>query len=119
MTPHQRELGNLRDCFPHMTDAELAANLNHPKLPTWALAAYQDEVNRRSAIAARLASTATERRFRVQPIGGRYQVQHALGSRWVWGSSIAHETPREARAEAFRLAARWLRKTGNTATVED
>ena len=62
----------------------------------------------------------TERHFRVMPIGRRYQPQHTnTEGRWVWATSKAYDTPREAKAEAYRLAARWLGKAGQTARVLD
>lgn len=64
--------------------------------------------------------TITECQFRVMPIGSRYQPQYlASNGLWVWANSTAYATPREAKAAAYKLAARWLGKAGNTARVHD
>jgi hypothetical protein len=64
--------------------------------------------------------TPTERHFRVQPIGSNYQPQYSTIDRlWVWEGSTVYPTPREAKAAAYRSAARWLGKPGNIARVLD
>ena len=64
--------------------------------------------------------TSTERHFRVMPIGGNYQPQHTnIERRWVWATSKTFPTPRQAKAECYRLAARWLGRAGQTARVLD